>query len=93
MRDGCGSVATRRAGNMLLFAADLRATGLRPDLDDRAVADVVWATNSPQYFALLRARGWSPAAYAEHLADLWRQTCWTPGRVGAPWFAADSRTS
>jgi AcrR family transcriptional regulator len=68
------AIAERRAGNMLMFAADLRATGeLRPDLDDRAVADVVWATNSPQYFALLRARGWSPAAYAEHLADLWRR--------------------
>jgi hypothetical protein len=73
------TITERRAGNMLLFAADLRATGeLRPDLDDRAVADLVWATNSPQYFALLSSRGWSPTAYAEHLADLWRRLLLEP---------------
>ncbi|WP_107765331.1 TetR/AcrR family transcriptional regulator [Nocardioides terrigena] len=66
------AIAERRASNMRLFAADLRVTGeVRPDLDDDAVADVVWATNSPQYYALLRSRGWSPTRYAEHLADLW----------------------
>jgi AcrR family transcriptional regulator len=62
----------RRAANMLLFAADLRATGeARVDLDDQTVADVVWATNSPEYFTLLRSRGWSSERYAAHLADLW----------------------
>jgi AcrR family transcriptional regulator len=66
------AIAERRAANMRLFAADLRGTGeVRPDLDDDAVADVVWATNSPQYFALLGDRGWTATAYAEHLADLW----------------------
>lgn len=66
------TIAERRAANMRLFAADLRNTGeVRRELDDEAVADVVWATNSPQYYALLHSRGWSPAAYADHLADLW----------------------
>lgn len=57
---------------MRLLAADLRATGeLREDLDDDAVADVVWATNSPEYFLLLASRGWTSRQYAEHLTDLW----------------------
>lgn len=65
-------IGERRATNMRLFAADLRATGqVRHDLDDQVVADVVWATNSPEYFTLLRSRGWSPARYADHLTDLW----------------------
>jgi AcrR family transcriptional regulator len=62
----------RRAANMRLLAADLRTTGeLRPDLDDAAVADLVWSTNSWEYFHLLRRRGFTPSRYAAHLADLW----------------------
>jgi AcrR family transcriptional regulator len=62
----------RRAANMRLFAADLRTTGeLRPDLDDAVVADLVWSTNSWEYFDLLRRRGFTPSRYSAHLADLW----------------------
>jgi AcrR family transcriptional regulator len=62
----------RRAANMRRFAADLRATGqLRPDLPDRTVADLVWATNSPEYFLLLASRGWTASDYEAHLVDLW----------------------
>jgi AcrR family transcriptional regulator len=62
----------RRASNMRAFAADLRSTGdVRDDLDDVAVGDIVWATNSPEYFLLLASRGWSPDRYREHLVDLW----------------------
>ena len=62
----------RRASNMLLFAADLRSTGqLRPDLTDREVADIVWSTNGPEYWLLLRSRGWSAQRFADHLEDLW----------------------
>jgi AcrR family transcriptional regulator len=62
----------RRAANMRLFAADLRATGrLRPDLDDDRVADIVWATNSAEFFSLLAQRGWSPAEFEVLLVDLW----------------------
>lgn len=65
-------VTERRAANMLLFAADLRATGgLREDLSDQQVADLVWATNSPEFFALLAARGHTADSYARTLADLW----------------------
>ncbi|HEX5331279.1 MAG TPA: TetR/AcrR family transcriptional regulator [Cellulomonas sp.] len=69
----------RRAGNMLLFAQDLRATGeLRADLDDQQVADLVWSTNSAEYFSLLTRRGFSPARLGSHLADLWTRTLIDP---------------
>ncbi len=65
-------VMDRRAANMMLMAADLRATGdLRSDLTDREVADIIWSTNSPDYWLLLRSRGWSAQRYAELLEDLW----------------------
>lgn len=66
-------ISARRAANMRLFAADLRATGeLRADLDDDAVADVIWSMNAPEYQALLIGeRGWTPERYAAWLADAW----------------------
>jgi AcrR family transcriptional regulator len=69
------SVNERRAANMRLFAADLRATGrLRDDLGDDAVADIVWSMNSPDYFQLLRSRGYSPEQYAALVRDVWTRT-------------------
>lgn len=69
VRDAIGE---RRRANMLKLAEDLRATGeLRSDLDDDTVADLLWTTNAPDYYALALARGWSPATYAERLGDLW----------------------
>jgi AcrR family transcriptional regulator len=63
----------RRARNMRLFAADLRATGeLRPDLSDDEVADVVWSMNAAEYHALLVGqRGWSTERFGRFLADAW----------------------
>jgi AcrR family transcriptional regulator len=74
--DGCraawSGLVERRAHNMRMLAADLRATGeLRADLDDDAVGDIIWATNSHEYYLLLASRGWSPDRYAAHLEDLW----------------------
>ncbi len=69
----------RRAHNMLLFAHDLRTTGeLRADLDDQTVADMVWSTNSVEYFALLARRGWTPERFATHLEDLWTRSLLDP---------------
>lgn len=66
------TIANRRAANMRKLAADLRSTGdLRPDLTDDTVADLLWTTNAPEYYALTVARGWSPETYAERLSDLW----------------------
>jgi AcrR family transcriptional regulator len=70
----------RRADNMLALAAELReAGGVRDDLTDREVADVVWSTNGPEYYLLLRSRGWSDQRYAAHLADLWCRMLLTEG--------------
>lgn len=68
-------ITQRRAVNMRLFAADLRATGsVRPDLSDDEVADVVWAMNSSDYYLLLvEGRGWTPAQVEAHLGDAWRR--------------------
>lgn len=74
--EACRAVAEqldeRRAANMRLFAADLRATGeLRDDLTDDEVADLVWTMNSPQYFRLVTSRG---RDYAATVADVWTRT-------------------
>jgi AcrR family transcriptional regulator len=64
----------RRAGHMRVFVAEsLEATGaLRPGLSVEAAADVIWATNSPEFFLLLvRDRGWDPDFFEEWLADTW----------------------
>jgi hypothetical protein len=69
----------RRAANMLLFTRDLRATGqLRDDLSDREVADIVWSTNSPDYWLARRSRGWSATRYAKLLEDLWCRVLLSP---------------
>lgn len=68
-------ITRRRAANMRLFAADLRATGeLRADLTDDEVADIVWSMNATEYYTLLvHDRGWTPQRFAAHLADAWRR--------------------
>lgn len=76
LRDEIGA---RRAANMRKLAADLRTTGeLRSDLADAEVADLLWTTNAPEYYALAVARGWSPTTYAERLGDLWTRLLLAP---------------
>jgi AcrR family transcriptional regulator len=71
-RQAWQGLGQRRADNMLLLAAELRATGeLRDDLDDREVADVLWTTNAPEYLELLAARGLDAAGIERLLTDLW----------------------
>jgi AcrR family transcriptional regulator len=77
--EGCRTVRAgldeRRARNMRLFAADLRATGeLREDLTDDDVGDLVWSMNSPEYYLLITGRGRSPEQYAALVADVWTRT-------------------
>lgn len=73
-------ISGRRAANMLGFAADLRSTGsLRPDLTDQQVADIVWSTNSSEFWVLLvRERGWRSDQFATFLADAWRRLLLSP---------------
>ena len=68
-------LVTRRAANMLLLASDLRSTGgLRGDLTDREVADILWSTNAAEYWLLLDQRGWTPTRYEALLVDVWTRT-------------------
>lgn len=67
------SIATRRAANMRLFAAELTATGqLRADVELGEAADVIWATNAPEFYLLLVGeRGWTPDRFETWLARAW----------------------
>lgn len=64
-------IAERRAANMRLLAADLATTGqLRIEVQE--AADVIWATNSPEFYLLLvRDRQWTHEHYERWLADSW----------------------
>jgi AcrR family transcriptional regulator len=66
-------ISERRALNMRLFAADLRATGeLRPEQSDDDVADIIWSMNSPEFWTLMvTERGWSEEQFEDWLADAW----------------------
>jgi AcrR family transcriptional regulator len=66
-------IAERRAQNMKKLAAELHRTGeLRTGLSADRVADVLWATNSPELFTLfVDQRGWSVTEYEAWLADAW----------------------
>jgi len=68
-------IAERRARNMRLLVTDLAATGsLRQDMSLDEAADVIWATNAPEFYVLLvYERGWAPDHYARWLADAWRR--------------------
>lgn len=73
-REAWQRLVDRRASNMRTFVHDLRAAGgVRTDLRPANLADVVWSMNSPEYFLLLRSRGWSARRYARHLDDAWRR--------------------
>ena len=84
----CGEVyraiGERRAANMRRFAADLRSTGdVRDDLDDEAIADVVWSMTGPDFYALMSSRGRSPQQYAALVRDIWTRTILrSPGPEG-----------
>lgn len=68
-------ISERRAANMLLLAADLIATNeVRDGMSQRQIADVIWATNSTEFYMLLVGqRGWTPGAFERWLADSWQR--------------------
>jgi AcrR family transcriptional regulator len=66
-------IAERRARNLRQLAQGLLRTGeVREGLSVERIADVLWATNSPELYTLLvEQRSWSPDDYASWLADTW----------------------
>lgn len=74
-------ISERRAANMRQLAEDLAATGsLRSNLSLEKTADIIWSMNSPEFYLLLVGqRGWSPAEFADWLAEAWMQLLLEPG--------------
>jgi hypothetical protein len=66
-------ISARRAANMRLLAKNLTSTGQgRADLTASIVADVLWSTNSPEFYLLLvDQRGWSAQQFGSWLTDAW----------------------
>lgn len=66
-------ISERRATNMRDFARDLASTGqLRADLTLDEVADIVFATNSPEmYLLLVKERRWTVERFERWLLDAW----------------------
>lgn len=75
VREVWQNIARRRAANMRELAQELAATGqLRPELGLDEIADIIWATNSPEFHCLLvEDRGWSPERFTTWLADTWHR--------------------
>lgn len=82
----------RRAGHMRLMVEDLAiAGGLRPGLSVDMAADILWATNSPEFFLLLvGGRGWDPQAFEHWLAEAWIDLLLPPSSVGGSQAPATS---
>jgi len=74
-------ISQRRAANMRLLAADIRATGeLRVDLTDDEVADILWSMNAAEYWDLLvTQRGWTAERFGRWLADAWSRLLLSTG--------------
>jgi AcrR family transcriptional regulator len=68
-------IGARRAANMRLLAAELEAAGgLRPDLSIDDAADIIWATNSSEFFLLLvHDRNWDAGRFEQWLARTWKE--------------------
>jgi hypothetical protein len=85
-------LVNRRADNMLQLARDLRRTGqLRADLDAQQIADIIWATNSAEYFLLLVHRGRTAEQFGTHLVHLWTRTLLDPSAAQASTLDAERR--
>lgn len=79
-------ISERRAGNMRLFVADLRAAGgVRTDMGTDALADVVWLlAGTETWLSLVEERGWSPGRFRAWLIDAWERLLLdaAPGQEG-----------
>jgi AcrR family transcriptional regulator len=73
-------ITERRARNMRALADDLASTGeLRTDLTLDEVADIIWTTNSSEYYAqLVLERGWSHPRFERWLFDAWSRLLLKP---------------
>jgi len=76
-------IAERRATNMRRFAAELGDTG-QLAIPVEEAADIIWATNSPELYALLvHQRGWTAERFGRWLAASWELMLLQQGEVPA----------
>jgi AcrR family transcriptional regulator len=68
-------ISRRRAANMRKLAEDLReAGGLRDDLSIDEAADILWVTNSSEFYVLLTVeRDWSTDHFERWLTEAWQR--------------------
>src|SRR5918992_461028 len=68
-------ISERRASNMRLLAQELVAIrGLRAEVPVEEAADIIWATSSAEFYALLvLERGWDPERFEHWLAATWKR--------------------
>ncbi len=60
----------RLEGQAPAVLALVRETALRPGLDEKRAADLLWAISSPELYALLvHRRGWDPEQWQQLLGD------------------------
>ncbi len=73
-------IADRRARNMHQLAQLLAERGgLREDVSAEEAADVIWAMNGSEFYALLvDGRGWKPERYERWLAASWKRLLLNP---------------
>lgn len=66
-------ISERRAANMrLLISSLMTVTSLREGLSIEQAADILWATNGPEFYTqLVHDRGWTPSQLEAFLADMW----------------------
>ncbi len=67
-------ISDRRAANMRLFVADVAGAGpsLPDGLSTDEAADLIWATNGPEFFLLLvEERGWTIERFEQRLGQIW----------------------
>lgn len=66
-------ISARRYRNMRKLARNLESTGrMRGDVSISQAADVLWATNSSEFYVqLVVARGWSSRRFSSWLAETW----------------------
>jgi AcrR family transcriptional regulator len=78
-------LVTRRWGNMLHLAAELRSTGeVRAQLTDEEIADLLWATNAEEFWSGLRQRGWTAERYERLLTTMWTGALLAPPPADPP---------
>jgi AcrR family transcriptional regulator len=75
LRSLVAEIQVRHASSMRLVIEHLAEAGrLRPAISKQTARDIVWATNSPEFYRLLVVgRRWTGAAFESWLGEAWQR--------------------